>query len=154
MTDFQTVNGWRFPAEVDVPEDTWSRGKAGGDEFFIFHWPGFVDVARQMGLEGTETEVTATGTDDAGIPYVAVRATVHLDGETFEAIGSADAPENSLSDMPSTAQSRGLKRAIRIALGIRRVNETPEEPSASADQDVDFDDDHALSESDTDTDGW
>ena len=145
MTDYQRVNGWRFPAEVDVPDDTWSRGKAGGDTFFVFHWAGYVDVAQQMGLEGTETEVTATGTDDAGIPYVAVRATVRIDGETYEAIGSADAPENSLSDMASTAQSRALKRAIRIALGIRRINEQPEEPSAVADAGTDYEDGHALS---------
>lgn len=158
MTEFQTVNGWRFPTDAEVPTDTWSKGKAGGEEFYVFHWAGFVDVARQMGLEGTETRVTATGEDEDGIPYVAVMARVTIDGETYEAIGSADAPENSLSDMASTAQSRALKRAIRVALGIRRINEPPEEPTAVADADVDFEEGHALNEGTGDdigeADGW
>lgn len=148
MTEYQTVNGWRFPAGVDVPDDTWSRGKAGGDEFYIFHWAGFVDVARQSGLEDVDVDVVATGADQEDIPYVAVRASVTIDGERFSAIGSADAPANSLEDMASTAQSRALKRAIRIALGIRRDDESPDEPSAvdSAPDDFDPEPDHALSD--------
>jgi hypothetical protein len=160
MPEYQEVRGWRFPADVDVPEDTWSRGKAGGETFHVFHWAGYVDVARQSGLESVETSVAATGADEDGIPYVAARATVTIDGERYEAIGSADAPENSLSDMASTAQSRALKRAIRIALGIRRINESPDEPAASnAPDDFDPDGGHALADdagapADGDSDGW
>jgi len=161
--DYQEVRGWRFPADVDVPEDTWSRGKAGGETFHVFHWAGYVDVAHQCGLEFVETDIVATGEDDAGIPYAAARASVVIDGETYQAIGSTDAPANSLEDMCSTAQSRALKRAVRVALGIRRIGEAPDEPAAtsSAPDDFDPDDGHALANSGTsddapggDSDGW
>jgi len=152
MPEYQTVRGWRFPADVDVPDDTWSRGKAGGETFHVFHWAGYVDVAQQCGLESVETDIVATGDDDAGIPYAAARASVVIDGETYEAIGSTDAPANSLEDMCSTAQSRALKRAIRIGLGIRRIGEAPDEPAAtggaSAPDDFDPDDGHALADDD------
>lgn len=127
----QVVNGWTFPDDVDVPEDCWSKAKAGGDEFHIFGWQGYVSVAHQCSLEGTDCEIVADGVDADGIPWLAAKATVKINGDSYSAIGSIDAPANSLEDMGSTAQTRALKRAIRLALDIRRHGEPPDEPRTS-----------------------
>lgn len=128
----KNVNGYLVPDDVDVPEDVFFRAKIDGETVELLGWEGYVDIARQSGMTGFDAHVDATGIDGDGIPYAAVRARVWFGDEAYDAIGSTDSLTNGLEDMVSTAQSRALKRAIRIALGIRRVGETTD-PDADDD---------------------
>lgn len=127
----QTVKGWQFPDGVNVPEeDYWIRRKMGGSEVWIMGKEVCQAVAHQAGLTSVDSRVVATGADQDGIPYAAVRTKVAIDGEQFSALGSTDAPANSLEDMVSTAETRAFKRAVKMALDIRRVGST-EDPDAN-----------------------
>lgn len=129
----QVVNGWQFPDGVDVPEeDYWIRREMGGSEVWIMGKEVCQAVAHDAGLETVDTAVAATGADHDGIPYAAVRVEVVIDGRRTAAIGSTDAPANSLEDMVSTAETRAFKRAVKLALDVRRVD-TTEDPDANAD---------------------
>lgn len=129
----QTVKGWQFPDGVDVPEeDYWIRRKMGGSKVWIMGKEVCQAVAHEAGLESVDSRVVATGADQDGIPYAAVRTKVVIDGEQFGALGSTDAPANSLEDMVSTAETRAFKRAVKMALDIRRVG-TTEDPDANGD---------------------
>lgn len=131
----QTVKGWQFPEGVDVPEeDYWIRRKMGGSEVWIMGKEVCQAVAHQAGLVSVDSRVVATGADQDGIPYAAVRTSVTIDGEEFSALGSTDAPANSLEDMVSTAETRAFKRAVKMALDIRRVG-TTEDPDANGSPD-------------------
>lgn len=146
MPDYQTVRGWRFPADVDVPESHWFQTSGS----WTLGWQGFVDIAHQKGLESMDAEVVATGEDpEMNIPYVIARGEVTVDGDTYAKLASTDSQTNGLEDIGSTACSKAQARAIRVALNIIPVDgggESSATGGASAPDDFDPDDGHALAD--------
>lgn len=128
----QIVNGWSFPDDVTVPDEGWTRVKNGGGEFYVIGHDILIDIAHQAGLNGIETEVVHAGHGMNDVPYVAVKATVDIEGRPLcPSIGSIDETDNSLSDMVSTAETRAVKRSIKRAMGITNPGSGAEDPDAA-----------------------
>lgn len=131
----QVINGWRFPANLDIPgEDSgsWTRVKKGDSTFFVVGHDILIDAAHQAGLNGIDTEIAHIGTGLNDIPHVAVKATVDIEGcPDVTSFGSIDETANSLEDMVSTAETRAVKRSIKRALGITNPGVGAEDPDAA-----------------------
>lgn len=125
----QEIHGWLFPDDVDVPEQSWYRMDFSGREVWDMDKHGHIEVARQVGLDSIQTKVTSSGTDDEGVRYAAVEATVGIDGEPYEAVGGADSTSQQVRNPEhvwSVAETRALKRAIKRAVGIREAGDGPD----------------------------
>jgi len=84
MPEYQAVRGWRFPADVSIPDSQWSQTSQGS---WTLGWQGFIDIAHQKGLESMDAEVVATGVDpEMNIPYAIARGEVTIDGDTYDAV--------------------------------------------------------------------
>ena len=158
MPEYQEVRGWRFPADVTIPDSQWSQTSQGS---WTLGWQGFIDIAHQKGLESMDAEVVATGVDpEMNIPYAIARGEVTIDGATYAKLASTDSQTNGLEDMGSTACSKAQARAVRVALNIMPVGGGSGGgggATSSAPDDFDPDDGHALADSgasDGDSDGW
>lgn len=129
---YQNINGYVFPADLDVPESSgWTRVKRGSGHFYVIHRDLLLGLAHQRGVESIETDVVAHGRASDDVAYSAVKTTVKLDGcPPVSSIGSTDQTTNDLEDMVSTAETRATKRAIKAALNIRNPGEPVEDEDA------------------------
>jgi len=129
------INGWLFPDGVEVPEGSWYRISFGDREVWDMDKHGHMEVARQVGLTDVKTSVDESGSDHGGdVRYAAVTAKVIVDGDIYQAVGGADTMSDQVRSPEhvwSVAETRGLKRAIKRAVGIR--------PAGEADTESDYD---------------
>jgi len=126
--DYFTERGWRFPAEIDPPEETWYSYPIGDNQIKDQKWEGHVDMAHQYADESVvfraKLEDAGFGPDD--IQYAFCRAAVIIDGDRYEALQGADETTNQVRDpeyVVAVAESRALKRAVKKALNIIPADE-------------------------------
>jgi hypothetical protein len=137
--DYFVERGWRFPASVDPPEETWYSYPIGDNRIEDQKWEGHVDMAHQFADDSVEfeSELMDAGFDPDGIQYAFARAAVVIDGERFEALQGADETTNQVRDpeyVLAVAESRALKRAVKKGLNIIPADEDtaaadPSEPT-------------------------
>lgn len=152
-------NGWYYPDGLDPKDHLYYTIPYGDSEVTDLGWHGHVDLLRQRGFGGIDTEVVDSGTDDQGILYAVVKVTVTVDGGQYSSLAGADETSNQVRDPEhvwSVAESRAIKRATKKALGIHPADggtaeyDEPEQTNVSREPDVpdgvEFDADHALAD--------
>jgi hypothetical protein len=119
--------GREYPEDTDPLEAHTYRYQIGGNTVEDLGWQGHMKIAHEAGMTSREIEVLDSGTDDNGILYAVVKATVVIDGEKrFDAIQAADETTNQVRDPEyvwAVASSRAFKRAVKMALNIYPVDE-------------------------------
>lgn len=124
MTAFK---GREYPDDVEPLEGHTYRYDIGGNTVEDLGWQGHMKIAHEAGMTSRHIEVLDSGTDDDGILYAVVKATVVIDGDQrFEAIQAADETTNQVRDPEyvwAVASSRAFKRAVKMALNVYPVDE-------------------------------
>lgn len=134
-TEFTHERGWRFPADIDVPEEGWFRYRAGKGHVEGLSWQAYAYMARQRGLESMRSELIEDGVSE-DIRHATVKVTLEFPDETIESFGAVDETlnqVNSVGYVTSVAESRAIKRAVIKALGIVPEKGEPDDEAGSAD---------------------
>lgn len=119
--------GREYPEGVEPLEAHTYRYDIGGNTVEDLGWQGHMKIAHEHGMTSRHIDVLDSGTDDDGILYAVVKATVVIDGDQqFEAIQAADETTNQVRDPEyvwAVASSRAFKRAVKMALNVYPVDE-------------------------------